>query len=517
MTTPRFFNTSGPVNGKDHYCIPPISRIDTKKIWQLILQKKYFLIRGPKQSGKTSYLLALAQAINQKGQLKCLYFNIESLRGIQENMEESIKSVLFEIASRARDTFNDEYLEEMVSGILQKRGSFHALNELLTQWSKRSDRPIVLLIDEIDTLKGNVLTSFLSQIRAGYDKRPTFFPQSIVFCGTHDVIEKQFNIKDTTITISYFKRPEMETMLMTYIQKHDLEIEDGVMQKIWDYSNGQPWIISTIAGELFYEMLPYKNMKKIHVTDITEAIINIIEKKGNHLEFLIDQLRDERVQKCMVPMLMGEGIAENLREEDVGFIRELGFLKETNPLEISNCLYKELLPRVLFNPVLYLINLDHTDFTTERGLVDTDKLMKSFQTFFKNHADRLVSLINYGNAGSILIFQALLQKLTEWNMTITRTYAINQNYVVIELHRDYPCEQNMLFFIKHFNVKAPEQNRLTMQSIMDDFAMYIAKRPEVKAEFHLIAINLNINFLWEEKLFSVRKEKQGKIMTLWGF
>lgn len=517
MNTPRFFNTSGPVNGKDHYCIPPISRIDTKRIWQLILQKKYFLIRGPKQSGKTSYLLALAQAINQKGQLKCLYFNVESLRGIQENMEESIKSVLFEIASRARDTFDDDYLEDMVTGILQKRGSFHALNELLTQWSKRSDQPIVLLVDEIDTLKGNVLTSFLSQIRAGYDKRPTFFPQSIIFCGTHDVIEKQFNIKDTTITISYFSRDEMESMLGAYCLKHDMEIDGDAMQLIWKYSNGQPWIISTIASELFYEMLPYKNIKRIHTADIAEAISNIIEKKGNHLEYLIDQLRDERVQKCMVPMLMGESIAENLREDDVNYIRELGFIKDGHPIELANDLYKELLPRALFNPVLYLINFDEKELTTDRGHIDTEKLLKEFQAFFQNHADRLVPLINYGNAGSILIFQALLQKLTEWNATVTRTYALDQGYVALEVHRDYPGEQNLLFYIKHFNLKSSDQTRQIIQTLMDDYGLFAINHYEHTDEVHLIGFNLNPSFLWEEKLFLAHKDRAGKNVTVWGF
>ncbi len=47
-----------------------------------------------------------------------------------------------------------------MTGILEKRGPYQALNELLTQWSKRSDKPIVLLVDELDTLNGTVLSSF---------------------------------------------------------------------------------------------------------------------------------------------------------------------------------------------------------------------------------------------------------------------------------------------------------------------------------------------------------------------
>ena len=183
----KFFNNSGPVNQTDHFCVPPIKRLDPNKVWQLIQQKKYFLICGPKQCGKTSYLLALAKMINKTNQAKCLYFNVESLRGTEGDLEESMRSILFEISSRARDNFDDGFLDDIVTGILEKRGPYQALNELLTQWSKRSDKPIVLLVDELDKLNNNILTSLLSKIRAGYDKRPELLPQSIIICEPHDV------------------------------------------------------------------------------------------------------------------------------------------------------------------------------------------------------------------------------------------------------------------------------------------------------------------------------------------
>lgn len=56
----RFFNTEGPVNCADHYCLPPLTRFDLDQITTLIAQKKYFLLHAPRQTGKTSCLLALA-------------------------------------------------------------------------------------------------------------------------------------------------------------------------------------------------------------------------------------------------------------------------------------------------------------------------------------------------------------------------------------------------------------------------------------------------------------------------
>lgn len=37
----RFFNTAGPVNPQDHYCLPSLNRFDLNEILSLIQQKKY--------------------------------------------------------------------------------------------------------------------------------------------------------------------------------------------------------------------------------------------------------------------------------------------------------------------------------------------------------------------------------------------------------------------------------------------------------------------------------------------
>ena len=47
----RFFNTEGPVNCQDHYCLPPLSRLDMEDVEALISQKKYFVLHAPRQTG----------------------------------------------------------------------------------------------------------------------------------------------------------------------------------------------------------------------------------------------------------------------------------------------------------------------------------------------------------------------------------------------------------------------------------------------------------------------------------
>lgn len=56
----KFFNMAGPVNPRNHYCAPPLDRLRIAEIQGLIGQEKYFVLYAPRQTGKTSRLLALA-------------------------------------------------------------------------------------------------------------------------------------------------------------------------------------------------------------------------------------------------------------------------------------------------------------------------------------------------------------------------------------------------------------------------------------------------------------------------
>jgi hypothetical protein len=57
----------------------------------------------------------------------------------------------------------------------------------LTAWARACPRPIVLILDEIDALRGTSLLSVLRQLRAGYASRPAEFPASVILCGLRDV------------------------------------------------------------------------------------------------------------------------------------------------------------------------------------------------------------------------------------------------------------------------------------------------------------------------------------------
>ena len=74
----RSFNTEGPIDAQDHYCIPPLERVDLDHVLNWIHQEEYFVLHAPRQTGKTSTLLALQSLLNSGtvGTYRCVYVNL---------------------------------------------------------------------------------------------------------------------------------------------------------------------------------------------------------------------------------------------------------------------------------------------------------------------------------------------------------------------------------------------------------------------------------------------------------
>ena len=193
----RSFNTAGPMDPDDHYCIPPLSRMKQGELLALIRKKRYFVLHAPRQTGKTSALLALRDLLNggAEGAYRCVYANVEAGQASRENTERAMRSILGELEYRARTALGDESLAGLWPGVLDTFGPDGALQEVLARWAEASPTPLVLLIDEIDALIGDTLLSVLRQLRARYDERPAGFPQSVILCGVRDV--RDYRIRST--------------------------------------------------------------------------------------------------------------------------------------------------------------------------------------------------------------------------------------------------------------------------------------------------------------------------------
>ena len=64
---PRHFNTVGPCDPEIHYMLPPLTRLPS--LIDLVKQRTYFVIHAPRQTGKTTAMLAAGKQLTQTGML----------------------------------------------------------------------------------------------------------------------------------------------------------------------------------------------------------------------------------------------------------------------------------------------------------------------------------------------------------------------------------------------------------------------------------------------------------------
>lgn len=140
-----------------------------------------------KQSGKTTLLGTLPDIMNRTGSYRCVYVNVEVAQAMREDVGEAMRAILEVLATESAWTIADRCVEEIWPAILDRAGPPAALNRVLSDWAAADPKPLVLFVDEIDSLVGDTLISVLRRIRSGYRDRPRRFPQSIVLCGVPDV------------------------------------------------------------------------------------------------------------------------------------------------------------------------------------------------------------------------------------------------------------------------------------------------------------------------------------------
>ena len=100
----RRFNTEGPIIAADHYFVPALERINPDEVLDLIRSKRYFVLHAPRQTGKTSTLLALRDLLNSgaSGDCRRVYVNVETAQAAREDVDCAMRAILSALATRAR-------------------------------------------------------------------------------------------------------------------------------------------------------------------------------------------------------------------------------------------------------------------------------------------------------------------------------------------------------------------------------------------------------------------------------
>lgn len=523
----RFFNTAGPVNCEDHYCLPPLERWDHAKIMTLIEQKKYFVLHAPRQTGKTSCLLALMEELNRGDQYHCLYVNVEMAQTAREDVARGMRTILGEMGAWARDFLNDNFVIEHWLNILDQYGGDGALNAMLTTWAEASSKPIVLLVDEIDSLIGDTLISVLRQLRAGYPKRPAHFPQSVILCGVRDVRDYRihsdqtkmmitggsaFNIKAESLRIGDFNQREMEQLYHQHTLETGQIFEETALDLAWELTQGQPWLVNALGYEVTFKIAEGRNRTQpITAEIITQAKENLIERRETHLDQLVDKLKEERVRNIIGPLLSGNGDPDQIPTDDIAYVRDLGLIRTEGQLSIANRIYQEVIPRELTYSTQLTISHQPAWYIQADGRLDIAKLLAAFQVFFREHSEHWIERFDYKEAGPQLLMQAFLQRIVNGGGRIEREYGLGRMRTDLLVIWPYPdAFQKVVIELKILH-------RSLAHSLTEGLAQTYQYMDRCDTqEGHLLIFNRSKHKTWQEKIFSRPETYQGISIMVWG-
>jgi len=195
---------------------------------QLIKAGKYVVLHQQRQSGKTSYLLELCSYLNSMEQYASITINVESA-SIRE-FGNGIEAILDTLSIQCKHYFSTDF---DVKNRVAHAGHTLKIEEaliIISQELHKYNKKFILLIDEIDSLKGDTLLSTLRHLRTGSEKRFSgSYPYSVLLVGVRAIkdyfdninsnVVSAFNIISESLRISRFLRAHIEALVKQQVEK----------------------------------------------------------------------------------------------------------------------------------------------------------------------------------------------------------------------------------------------------------------------------------------------------------
>ncbi len=524
-----FFNTAGPVKAEHHYCLPPLERFDLDDVLMLIQQQKYFVLHAPRQTGKTSSLLALRDYLNHQGHYRCVYVNVEIGQSAREDVAAAMQAIVGELSYAAQVTLNDTFVTDISAEIFAHYGPHGALRGILSRWAAANPKPLIVFIDEIDALVGDTLVSVLRQLRTGYTHRPQHFPQSIVLCGVRDVRDYRlhlsrekapvaggsaFNIRAESLRMGDFSQADIAALYQQHTDETGQPFAPEVIEQVWTLTEGQPWLVNALAYDTCFRNKAGRDRSLVMTTEaIEEAKEALILRRETHLDQLVHKLQEARVQRVIEPVLAGDDLASHLHPDDVAYTVDLGLIKQeiNGAWRLANPIYQEVIPRELAWEIQSGMTEETQWYVQPDGRLDLDRLLAAFQTFFREHAEHWIERFQYKEAGPQLLMQAFLQRIVNGGGRIEREYGLGRMRTDLLVIWPYPGGVQKAVIELKILYKNLEQ---TIEAGLEQTWAYMDRCDT--ADGHLVIFDRTPDKPWEDTIFQRQGTFRGHPIEIWG-
>ena len=439
ITGMKKFNTTGPCFPDEHYMLPALDRLPG--IREFVAGGNYFVVHAPRQTGKTTALQALVQEINARGDTFALYCTLESLQNAADVQvaNKIIRELIVGNAKRISSFPRDKKLPPSPTDVGQIMLS---VRMVLTDICDIVGKPVVVFFDEADCLVGDVLISFLRQLRDGYVNRKMIpFPKSIALVGMLDVRDYKaqirsdgqslgqispFNIIAEDLLIPNFTESDVATLYAQHTGATGQVFVDGVVPRVWEFTRGQPWLVNAIAHECVAKIHGFRYAEPITPEDVDAAKEAIIRRRDTHVDSLMERMREPRVRRIVEPLISGDKSDVSYNDEDYRYITDLGLLRvDRGTLVPANPMYAEIIGRYLSRSEqdAMIRSVPETPWVKDDGL-DMPGLMAAFQQFWRENSGADRNIMGYRESVPHLVLMAFLQRVTNGGGHINREMAL---------------------------------------------------------------------------------------------
>ncbi|MCD7832566.1 MAG: ATP-binding protein [Lachnospiraceae bacterium] len=414
----KIFNVTGACSPARHYMVDPEPRL--KKIRKMVDAGDYFSINRARQYGKTTTLRALSEYLKEDYVVVSLDFQRLSTADYASELD-FVNGLAREIrrVTRRRTEIPDETVVELkkYSGEMDVTTGKQAfklaeLFDCFSEWCELSEKPVVLIIDEVDTASDNqVFLDFLAQLRAYYldrDVIPTF--QSVILAGLYDLrnlrrkirpeeehkLNSPWNIAAEFDVSMSFSVTDIMGMLEQYETDYSTGMDvKAVSELIYDYTSGYPFLVSRLCKIIDEKISDReRSFRENYVwtmESVHEAVNILLTEKNALFDSLFGKLNDypEMEGQIFLLLFQGQPIAYNGDNPVIDLLRMFGFVKEENgTMQIANRIFETRLynyflaiPKEQEGEMFKLASRDKSQFV-QNGFLDMKHVLEKFTEYF---------------------------------------------------------------------------------------------------------------------------------------
>jgi type II secretory pathway predicted ATPase ExeA len=282
---PRWFNTAGPCDPGRHYMLPFGRRMP--RVRGVVEQMHYFALHAPWRAGKTTSLRALAAELTEAGRYAAVWVSAGQGHAF-DDIGVAEAAILGSWAAAAEVLPSELRPPPWPASVPGDR-----VRAALAAWAAHCPRPLVVLIDDLDALRDEVLVSVLSQLRAGHPLRPERFPWSVALAGSRDLRHREvsvrgtrrlgaaspFNIQAESLMLSDFTLEEIADLYAQHTAETGQRFEPDAVARAHELTRGQPWLVNALARQAV-EILRLDRREPIMVGDMDLAAGALIERSA---------------------------------------------------------------------------------------------------------------------------------------------------------------------------------------------------------------------------------------------